>query len=143
MKIGKILAVFLVIFVISCTQEEQKDASDLTPEEVVETYFNSWNQKDYRTMYSLISDGFKKIEPTAQTYEKFSGEMSKYYSTANGIRTLEIQSADVSGDTATIAYKIELDLKAGKKEYEGVYTLKNRYNGWKLIHPYGENIDTD
>ena len=29
----------------------------------------------------------------------------------------------------------------GKKEFSSTYTLKKKTNGWKLIHPYGNNID--
>ena len=44
---------------------------------------------------------------------------------------------------AGINYKIEIINKDGtKKEFSSAYTLKKRANGWKLIHPYGENIDT-
>ena len=39
--------------------------------------------------------------------------------------------------------KIEITNKDGtKKEFSSTYTLKKRTNGWKLIHPYGQNIDT-
>jgi hypothetical protein len=44
---------------------------------------------------------------------------------------------------AGVNYKIEIIGKDGaKKEFSSTYTLKKRSNGWKLIHPYGENIDT-
>ena len=138
------MLIIVLLTLTACTQTkiEAKDISALAPKEVVESYFNSWAAKDYQTMYSLISDGFKKIEPTATTYDKFEAEISKYYDTANGIKLLETGDVAIEGDSATVSYKIELGLKTGKKTYDGVYTLRKRANGWKLIHPYGQNIDT-
>ena len=119
------------------------DVSSLTPKEVAALYFQSWNGKKYDVMYSLISDGFKQIEPTAKTFEDFKAYMSKFYETSSGVEIVEANEAYQSEKEAGVNYKIEIINKDGaKKEFSSAYTLKKRANGWKLIHPYGKNIDT-
>ena len=94
-------------------------------------------------MYSLISDGFKQIETTAKTFEDFKAYMSKFYETSSGVEIVEANEAYQSEKEAGVNYKIEIINKDGaKKEFSSAYTLKKRANGWKLIHPYGKNIDT-
>ena len=57
--------------------------------------------------------------------------------------TTEAKESYNNGKEAGIDYKIEIINKDNtKKEFSSAYTLKKRANGWKLIHPYGENIDT-
>ncbi|MBI2654372.1 hypothetical protein HYX02_06210 [Candidatus Woesearchaeota archaeon] len=120
-----------------------EDVSILTPEQVVTLYFQAWNDEQYDVMYSLISDGFKQIEPTAKTFDDFKANMEKFYDTALGVRVLEAKESYGTEKEAGIDYKIEITRKDGtKREFSSVYTLKKRANGWKLIHPYGENIDT-
>ena len=93
-------------------------------------------------MYSAISDGFKQIEPTAKTFEDFKAYLSKFYETSSGINIVEIKETYKNEKEAGINYKIEITEKDGaKKEFSSTYTLKKRANGWKLIHPYGNNID--
>ena len=147
----------LVVLVInSCTKQQppqiaqktvsivsSEDVSVLTPEQVVVLYFQAWNDERYNIMYSLISDGFKQIEPTANTFDDFKPYMEKFYDTALGIRVLEAKESYKTDKEAGVDYKIEITNKDGsKKEFSSTYTLKKRANGWKLIHPYGENIDT-
>ncbi len=94
-------------------------------------------------MYSLISNGFKQIEPTAKTFDDFKAYMEKFYDAASGVRIVEAKESYSTGNEAGVDYKIEIKGKDSKKrEFSSVYTLKKRANGWKLIHPYGENIDT-
>ena len=120
-----------------------EDVSSLTPEQVVILYFQSWNDEQYDVMYSLISDGFKQIEPTAKTFEDFKANMEKFYDTANSIRLIDANEEYQNDNEAGVSYKIEIENKDGsKKDFSGTYTLKKRANGWKLIHPYGKNIDT-
>ena len=120
-----------------------EDISVLTPEQVVILYFQAWNDEQYDVIYSLISDGFKKIEPTAKTFNDFKSYMEKFYDTALGVRVLEAKESYSTDKEAGVEYKIEITRKDGtKREFSSVYTLKKRANGWKLIHPYGENIDT-
>ena len=94
-------------------------------------------------MYSLVSDGFKKIEPTAKTFEDFKSYMAKFYDTSLGVRVIEAKESYKNDKEAGVDYKIEITNKDGtKKEFSNTYTLKKKTNGWKLIHPYGQNIDT-
>ena len=56
-----------------------------------------------------------------------------------------IDAKEVSRDDkeAVVNFKIQIIGKDGtKQELSKTFTLKKRANGWKLIHPYGNNIDT-
>ena len=160
MKITKkSLTVFLffILFLNACAKNQQsqqptqksiqtvssKDVSALTPEQVVILYFQAWNYKKYDVMYSLISDGFKQIEPTTKTFGDFKSYMGKFYDTASGVNIIEGKEAYQNEKEAGVNYKIEIANKDySKKEFSSTYTLKKKTNGWKLIHPYGNNIDT-
>ena len=148
---------FFILFVNACSKQQQtqdipqkpvqtvsaEDVSTLTPEQVVILYFQAWNDEQYNIMYSLISDGFKQIEPTAKTFEDFKLSMEKFYNTALGVKIVEAKESYKTEKEAGVDYKIEITNKdSTKKEFSSTYTLKKRANGWKLIHPYGENIDT-
>ena len=148
MKKSIFAILFLILFINACAKTQQQnvsstDVSSLTPEQVVSLYFQSWNNKQYDVMYSLISDGFKQIELTAKTFEDFKSYMSKFYDTSSGIQLIEAKEAYQNEKEAGVNYKIEIINKDGtEKEFSSTYTLKKRANGWKLIHPYGQNIDT-
>ena len=150
-----LIFLFAILFISSCAKTEQQtspknvpiissdDVSKLTPEQAVFLYFKSWNDKKYDVMYSVISDGFKQIEPTAKTFGDFGSYMGKFYDTASGVRVIEAKEAYKNEKEAGVDYKIEITNKDGtKKDFSSTYTLKKRTNGWKLIHPYGNNIDT-
>ncbi|GEM_PF-2073488 len=151
------IVLFLILFINACakTQQEQQitqkpvqlvsseDISALTPEQVVALYFQSWNDERYDIMYSLISDGFKQIEPTAKSFNDFKANMEKFYDTFTGIEIVEVIKSYQNDKEAGVNYKISDVGKNGRKtEFSSTYTLKKRANGWKLIHPYGKNIDT-
>jgi len=147
---------FFILFIFGCAKQQiqqpiQKnvpfvsagDVSALTPEQVVIFYFQAWNDKKYDVMYSLISDGFKQIELTAKTFDEFKYYMGKFYDTSSGISILKAKESYRTEKEAGVDYKIEIANKDNsKKEFSSTYTLKKRTNGWKLIHPYGNNIDT-
>ena len=152
-----IIFLFVLLFINACTKTGQQqqntqktisiisseDVSTLNPEQVVILYFQAWNDEQYNVMYSLISDGFKQIEPTAKTLGDFKANMEKFYDAALGVRVLEAKESYRTYKEAGVDYKIEITNKNGtKKEFSSTYTLKKRANGWKLIHPYGNNIDT-
>ena len=118
------------------------NVSQLQPDELVRLYYESFDRKDYATMYALISDGFKQLEPTAKNYELFAAEMDKYFNNGKGVQVVEVNKPDISGDSAVVSYKILLQLNTGDREFESAFTLRKRHNGWKLIHPYGQNVDT-
>ncbi len=128
--------IFLLIFLFlfGCNS-----SVDQTPAEIVKKYFEAWNENDYATMYYLISEGFKKIEPTANNFENF-----KNYVSSQGIDGVKVNSAKVLTNDkkqASVAYEIEYNVRGEWKGFSGTYTLKIKENSWKLIHPYGENID--
>ena len=152
-----LLFLFLILFINACAKQQNQqlstkksistisseDVSALTPEQVVSFYFQAWNDEQYNVMYSLISDGFKQIEPTAKTFNDFKDYMGKFYETASGVRVLEARESYKNDKEAGVDYKIQITNKDGtKKDFSSTYTLKKRTNGWKLIHPYGQNIDT-
>ena len=143
-----IALILSILFLVSCTKtavklDYPKDVSSLSPEDVVSLYFQAWNDKRYEVMYSLISDGFKQIEPTAKNFDEFKAYMSKFYETSSGIEVLEVKEIYNKENETGINYKIAVISKNNeRKEFSSTYTLKKRANGWKLIHPYGENIDT-
>jgi len=142
------LAVLFLIFVVGLIWVNSKPVGEEynfpSSKEVVEQYFNSWSNEDYVNMYATFSDGFKRIEPTAATLQDF-----KDYATSQNIEEVEIVNIEEksnNGETASVDYNIILTLSNGQKSnYEGTFTLKYRQGdviqGWKLIHPYGENID--
>lgn len=143
------LIVLFVIFIAGIIWTNNKPKAEEyifpSPENVVEKYFTSWSNKDYVNMYSVFSDGFKKIEPTAKTLQGF-----KNYVDSQGIENAEIKEIKElsnDGQTASVDYNVEFILDNGQKTpYQGTFTLKYRQGdviqGWKLIHPYGDNIDT-
>ena len=141
MKDKIFLLILTLVFIGGCLSQQTKDVTNLTPKEVVGTYYNSFDTKDYATMYALISDGFKEIEPTAKDLETFSQRISKYFETGNGIKIKEVEEISNDGSSATVDYTLEMDLFSGKKELRSTFTIKKRANGWKLIHPYGDKID--
>ena len=170
-KTKKLLTVFLffILLLNACVKNQQAqqqttqktiqtassgDVSKLTPEQVVILYFQAWNDEQYDVMYSLISDGFKQIEPTAKTFDDFKSYMAKFYETSLGVKVIEAKETYQTGKESGVEYKIEITNKDGtKKEFSSTYTLKKRASnaseptrsqvtGWKLIHPYGQNIDT-
>lgn len=150
--IGVLLMLLAAATLAACSPQQQQpqqtpqqgkiDVSLLQPAEIVRLYYESFDIKDYETMYSLISGGFKEIEPTAKSYALFAAEMGKYFKTGKGIKLLELKEPEIDGDTAVVGYKVLLQLNSGDRELDSVFTLRKRHNGWKLIHPYGQNIDT-
>jgi len=115
------------------------------PEEVVRQYFDSWGKKDYPNMYAAISDGFKRIDPNAKDLASFRSFASSQG--IDGVRIKSINEESNDGTTAIIDYSVEFTLSDGtKQDFDDKYTLKFRQGdvipGWKLIHPYGPNVDT-
>ncbi len=126
-------------------QEEQQAYQFPPPETVVRHYFTAWNDKNYPEMYATLSDGFKKIDPHSKDLATF-----RQFASAQGIEKvtiIAITEKSNNGQTAEVKYAVESTLSDGTTNpFEGTFTLKNRpgdvIRGWKLIHPYGDNIDT-
>ena len=133
---------FLILIVNACAKTQQmpqtniqkpiqtvsaEDVSSLTPEQVVILYFQAWNDEQYDVTYSLISDGFKQIEPTAKTFQDFKSYMEKLYDTALGVSIIEAKESYKNEKEAGIEYRIEIINKDNsKKEFSSTYTLKKR-----------------
>ena len=133
-----------IIYIALTSKEENIEYNIPLPEEVVKQYFASWDKKNYPDMYAAISDGFKKIEPTARDLRAFKEYVESQG--INSIRIISIKEASNDGITSSVDYSVEFMLSDGKKnEFDGTFTLKYRQGdvipGWKLIHPYGEKID--
>ena len=114
-----------------------------SPEEVVKQYFNAWNGRNYPDMYAAISDGFKKIEPTAADLRKF-----KSYAESQGVESVKIISIEEKSNDGYISivdYSLEFLLLNEKSKFNGTFTLKYRKGdiipGWKITNPYGGNVD--
>ena len=95
-------------------------------------------------MHATISDGFKRIDPNAKALATF-----KNFASAQGIegvRILSVKEESNDGTTAIVDYSVEFTLSSSRKQFSDKFTLKFRQGdiipGWKLIHPYGLNIDT-
>jgi len=151
-KIRRIVVVSIVTLVIIISFLYYNNAKPTTqkyerpsPTKTVEQYFAAWNSKDYPNMYAVISDGFKRIEPTAKDLASFK----TYTESQNivNIKIISLEEASNDGQTASVAYSVEFQVANGdRKPFEGTFTLKYRDGdiipGWKLIHPYGNKIDT-
>ncbi|MBI2578863.1 MAG: hypothetical protein HYW26_04075 [Candidatus Aenigmarchaeota archaeon] len=143
-----IAAVFVagLIYVQFTKQNEVADNYQVAPpEEVVRQYFTSWNNRDWPNMYATLSDGFKKIDPNAKDLAAFRNFASSQG--IEGVNIISIKEESNDGTTASVVYSIEFTLSNGsKRPFSDRFTLKFRQGdiipGWKLIHPYGPNIDT-
>lgn len=138
------LFVIALVWAIIANNKTVEDYDFPEPSIVVEQYFTSWSNKNYPDMYSTISDGFKRIEPSAKNFQDF-----KAYVNSQNIKSINIVNTETitkDKQTAKISYNTILTTNEGKIILnEGIFTLKYRIGdvikGWKLIHPYGENID--
>jgi len=140
-------ALFSLLILVACSNQEtlKKNDQGATPEQVVRAYFEAWDRKDWKVMYPVISDGFKKIDPDAKDQEAFSKFASNQG--IEGIKILNLKETLFDETTAAVDYSIEFKLSNGAtRKFDSTYTLKYRakdkVSGWKLIHPYGPNVDT-
>lgn len=154
-KRGGIVALLLLLLIgIYFNNQQQKQQQQEAyqfpvPAAVVRQYFEAWNAGDYVNRYATISDGFKKIDPQAKDLAAF-----KQFASSQGIKgvnIISIKEKSNDGATAAVDYEVEFILSDGKNNgnkqaVKDTFTLKYRQGdviqGWKLIHPYGENIDT-
>ena len=139
-----LILVFLSVislFLAGCSNKADSDANILRPEYAVKLYYESLDNKDYEIMYSLISDGFKKIDPLAKDYSTFEEYMSKFFDTATGVEVISVKETSNNGKKSTVDYTINILNSREKNEFKSTFTLKKQADGWKLIHPYGDNID--
>lgn len=144
MKRAIVLILVLAVLLTACAPKEAPKISQTQAAETVYKYFDAWSRQNYTEMYSLISDGFKKIEPTAKTLQDFEA-----YAKKQGITKIRINSIidkQNTGEVAVIDYDVTLTINGQETPFQSTFTVKKKpYDsppGWKLIHPYGENIDT-
>jgi hypothetical protein len=118
--------------------------TEAQPAEVVRQYFTAWNNEDWPNMYATISDGFKRIEPTAKDLATFRDYASSQG--IGGVKIFGISETSNDGDRATVDYSVEFARTNGTRPFNGTFTLRYRpgdvIRGWKLVHPYSQNIDT-
>ena len=136
-----IIAIFGVIFTKKDAAPEYQVSS---PEDVVRQYFTAWNNNNWPDMYATMSDGFKKIEPTAKDFISFRNYV--LFQNIEGVKVLSVKETFNNKETAEVEYAVEFLLIGGvKRTFSGTFTLRYRQGdiipGWKLIHPYGNNID--
>lgn len=153
----EILAIILLLGLAACSQtnegsvsppsEQEKavkteasDLSSLGPEDVVKAYYQARANKDYRTAYALISDGFKEIDPTAETYEKFQAEMSHSFSSINITNPVEIGPFSIEKDRAIVSYRLNFEHENGGP-FRYSHKLMKAQSGWKILNPYGKYYD--
>ncbi len=160
-KIGGVVILLLVLIIgiylnhQQKKEQEQQAYSFPQPEAVVRQYFEAWNDKNYVEMYATLSDGFKKIDPNAGDLAAFRQFASSQG--IGGVKIISIKEKSNDGTTAAVEYGVEFILddasnldggknNGNKQAVKDTFTLKYRQGdviqGWKLIHPYGENIDT-
>lgn len=130
-----------LILLASCSPKASSEDTAIAVK-VVNEYYTALNNKDYLTMYSLISEGFKKIEPTANTYESFEAYIAKFFDAANGIRITSTKIVSATSTEVVVEYVALVELKNGAtKELKSLFTVKKKPEGWKLVHPYGDKKD--
>jgi hypothetical protein len=144
----KWLLLLSVILIAGCVEDSSLFTPRIistanSPEDAVRLYFESWNNKDWRGMYNLISDGFKKIEPTAANYSAFEKFLD-----ASAVKSVKIQLINVTsndGTTANIDYIVIYNMSNTTAKSESNFIVKFKPNdkppGWKMIQPYGEKAD--
>jgi hypothetical protein len=114
-----------------------------TPVEIVKLYYSSWAKKDYHTMYNLVSDGWKALEPTASSERRFASYMGGFYTHATSIRLVFASEQSNDGREAVVSVALEVGMPNGKfANTNQTLTLRSKPAGWKLVHPYGEHKDT-
>lgn len=162
-----LLIIVIGIFVVNSKKQNEENYTTPRPEEVVRQYFTAWNNKNYPDMYATISDGFKRIDPNAKDLAAFRNFANSQGVGGINILNIKLESMTMDGKPvdkkmfgmpgmeAVVDYRVEFILGGGneahentdqKRDFNGTFTLKYRQGdiipGWKLIHPYGNNIDT-
>lgn len=134
-----------ILIIQSGFGQEQPDQYQVpSPEQVVRQYFTSWNNNDWSNMYAAISDGFKRLDPNANYLATFRSYASSQ--AIDGVRILSIRETSNNGIAASVDYSVEFLINRTARPFSGTFTLRYRpgdvIRGWKLVHPYGPNVDT-
>lgn len=142
MKRITVLLLFLALLASCAPAEQPTPFIEGTPVEITQKYYAAWADKNYRTMYALVSDGWKALEPTARTQKSFSNHMDGFFENANGIRLVFASEQSNTGSESTVSVALEVETLDGRFLMSNqTLTLRLKDNGWKLIRPYGEYTD--
>jgi len=138
----KLILLITVLALLSACVPERPGPIEGTPVDIVKMYYNAWANKDYKTMYSLVSEGWKVMEPTARSEARFANNVGKFYLEAKGIRLVFASEQANTGSQSEVSAAIEVETRDGQFLLTNqTMTLRLKNNGWKLIHPYGEYTD--
>lgn len=114
-----------------------------TPDATVNYYFQSWNEKNWEGMYSAISDGFKKTEPTASNLTNFENLLKS--ANVNSVQVHLVNVTSNNGTYAIVRFEVTYDINGTAATSRSDFLLRYRQNdavpGWKLIQPYGNKAD--
>ncbi|MEM4240015.1 MAG: hypothetical protein QXM31_00725 [Candidatus Woesearchaeota archaeon] len=137
-----ILFFLLALLLAACRAREQTPFVAGTPVEIVQKYYAAWGAKDYKTMYTLVSDGWKALEPTAHTELRFANHLGGFYKSAKAIRLVFASEQSNTGSQSVVSAALEVETMDGRFVLANqTVVLRLKDNGWKLIHPYGEFTD--
>lgn len=138
----KFIVLLLLLAVLAGCGPQQSLRVEGTPRDIVEKYYGAWSQKDYETMYGLVSDGWKRLEPTARSEGEFARFLDGFYNNAKGIRLAFASEQSNTGSEAVVSMALEVELNDGRFVTNNqTLTLRLKDKGWKLIHPYGDYVD--
>lgn len=140
-RAGLLIVLVFLLVLFGCVPARSPRVEG-SPVEIVQKYYDAWARKDYKTMYDLVSDGWKALEPTAHTYSDFANYMSGFYKSAKGIRLVFASEQSNTGGESVVS--VALEVQTLDDQYitnSQTLTLRLKDNGWKLIHPYGEYKD--
>ena len=155
-KIIVLLILSLIAFEISCTkdytpqiptgrviplkvdQASERDILTLNPQEIVNLYFQSWKDGKYEIMHSLISDDFKKNEPSAKTFEEFKNHLNLIYAKVKSVDLIDSSISSQEEKKASVTYKLEIEYNdKTRRVFTSSYNLSKTLSGWKIDNPYG------
>lgn len=142
MRYALVVSVLLVLLAACAPPDTPGPYVEGTPVEIVQKYYDAWAKREYRTMYNVVSDGWKALEPTARTFRDFASHQKGFFDHAKGIRLVFASEQYNTGSEAGVSVALEVATYDGRfLTTNQTVVLRLKDNGWKLIHPYGEFTD--
>ncbi len=139
-----LFVILLVLVIVQQTGSINQTVSRSTPEGSVRYYFEAWNNKSYDVMYNAISDGFKKVEPTAANLSEFTKLINS--SDVNRVDILLINTTSNDGFSANVDFDVIYYINnvpaPSKSNFLLIYRSDDRVPGWKIIQPYGAKVES-
>lgn len=122
------------------TEQDKSNYTFPEPEEVARQYFEAWDRKDYATMYSSLSDSFRKINPNATSLDIFRNFIISQR--VESLKVIEIKKISSTSAVARIGYSIEIAFADGsKKNSSGIFSVEMKDGdiipGWKITSAFG------